>query len=101
MGTNALERLLGEDRRLVILRLLGKAPGNELNHYVLQVALEDKGHRISLDAVLSELSWLEEQGLVTLESLPGMTVAALTARGLDVSLGRARVPGVKIPVPGQ
>ena len=101
MGINAAERLFAEDRRLVILCVLDRAPGSQTNHYVLRDALGDQGHRISLDAVLSELSWLQEQGLVRLEELRDVTVAVLTARGQDASRGWVRIPGVKKPAPGQ
>lgn len=94
-------RLLSEDRRLVLLRVLEKAPGREVNHYILREALDDIGHNVSYDTVLSELAWLEEQGLVTVERLGGLHVASLTARGLDVGMGRAYHPGVKKPVPGE
>ncbi|MDR1359478.1 MAG: ArsR family transcriptional regulator [Deltaproteobacteria bacterium] len=100
MGTN-FARLLSEDRRLVILRLLEKAPGSEANHYILREALEERGHKVGCDVVRSELAWLEEQGLVSLEILESLAVAALTGRGLDVGRGRSRCPGVKMPAPGE
>jgi hypothetical protein len=59
------------------------------------------GHNVSRDVVLVELSWLAEQGLVTLEDLGTMKVATITGRGQDAALGRADVPGVKKPVPGE
>jgi DNA-binding transcriptional ArsR family regulator len=98
---NSFAHLLSEDRRLVILRILEKAPGSEANHYLLREALDSMGHNVSRDVVMTELSWLAEQGLVTLEDLGSMKVAALTGRGQDVALGRAVVPGVKKPVPGE
>ena len=101
MKGDSFARLLSEDRRLEILRLLDLAPGSELNHYVLREALASRAHNVSLDVVLSELSWLEEQGLVALERLEGLVMARLNGRGQDVARGRARVPGVKTPVPGE
>lgn len=98
---NSFARLLSEDRRLVLLRILDRAPGSEANHYILRDALDAMGHNVSRDVVRGELAWLEEQGLVSLEQLGGMTVAALTGRGHDVAQGRAVVPGVKKPVPGE
>lgn len=98
---NSFARLLSEDRRLVLLRILDRAPGNEANHYILRDALDSMGHNVSRDVVRGELAWLEEQGLVTLEQLESMTVAALTGRGQDAAQGRAVVPGVKKPVPGE
>lgn len=98
---NSFTRLLSEDRRLVVLRILDRAPGNEANHYILRDALDSMGHNVSRDVVRGELAWLEEQGLITVENLGSMSVAQLTGRGQDVSLGRAVVPGVKKPVPGE
>lgn len=98
---NNFARLLSEDRRLVLLRILDRAPGSEANHYILREALDGVGHNVSRDIVLAELFWLAEQGLVTLDDLGSMKVATLTGRGQDVALGRAVVPGVKKPVPGE
>ncbi len=90
------------DRRLALLRTLEEAPGFAANHSVLHSALRDFGHEPSRDQVLSDLHWLREQGLVTLdESLGGkVIVARITERGADVAHGRATVPGVKRPSPG-
>lgn len=98
---NNFARLLSEDRRLVLLRVLDRAPGSEANHYILRSALDSMGHNVGHDAVLTELAWLQEQGLLTTETLGAMTVAHLTSRGQDVAQGRALVPGVKKPVPGE
>ncbi len=94
-------QLLSADRRLVLLRILDRAPGNEANHYILREALDNMGHNVSHDTTLTELSWLQEQGLVMLEDLGGTKVARLTGRGQDVALGRSLVSGVKKPVPGE
>lgn len=96
---NAFERLLNEDRRLMILRLLAQDPGYRLNIYVLRPALDAVGHAVSMDKVEGDLAWLAEQGLVTVGKASDVTVATLTARGADVGAGRATVPGVKRPEP--
>lgn len=98
---NSFARLLSEDRRLVLLRILDCAPGCEANHYILRDALDSMGHNVGREVVLTELAWLEEQGLATVENLGSLTVAHLTGRGHDVAQGRAMVPGVKKPVPGE
>lgn len=87
---------IAEDQRRVILATLEGDPGYSHNEHVLRSALGHWGHAVSRDALRTELSWLVEQGLVT---LAGETVwtARLTARGEDVALGRARVPGVARP----
>ena len=57
------------------------------------------GHRLSRDKVRTQLSWLQEQGLVTLVDRAGCQIATLTTRGLDVATGNTTVPGVKRPRP--
>lgn len=85
------------DVRLVALRLLAEMPAYRSNSSVLTMALERYGHAVSRDQVKTELRWLEEQGLVTVEDLDTVFVATLTERGQDVATGRAMVPGVKRP----
>lgn len=92
--------VLTEDRRLCLLRLLTQAPAASANTYVLHSALQAMGHSCSADQVATDVSWLAEQGLVTVEDLGKIRVVKLTARGDDVAAGRALVPGVKRPVPG-
>jgi hypothetical protein len=61
------------------------------------MVLDKYGHNISRDLVVSHLTWLQEQALLTLENVGGIQVATLSARGEDVAAGRATVPGVKRP----
>lgn len=93
------------DRRLALLRILKEAPGYSANDSVLHTALESIGHKASRDTVRADMTWLDEQELVRLESMPvpggrEILVAAMRERGLDVATGRARHPGVKTPAPG-
>lgn len=92
---------LTEDRRLVILRLLEQVPGYALNNSVVHTGLAKFAHHVSRDVINSDFAWLAEQGLVEVETvMASVQVATLTARGMDVALGRAVVPGVKRPGPG-
>ena len=88
---------LSEDRRLVILRVLVEMPTYRANSSVLHTVLGEWGHEPSRDQVKSELRWLEEQQLVTLDDVGegSVLLAKLTERGIDVAEGRARVDGVK------
>ena len=95
----AFEQFQQQDRRLVILRMLAEDVDYRVNSAVLQGGLDLFGHAISRDALHTELAWLAEQGLVTVETVATVQVAALTARGLDVVKGRATQPGVKRPGP--
>lgn len=99
-----LAEILREDRRICLLRSLGCVPERRASHLVLHEVLDSLGHGVSRDQLLADLAWLAEQGLVACDCLKpggnGCTVATLTPRGLDVALGRAVVPGVKRPLPG-
>lgn len=88
------------DRRLVILQLLARSHSYVSHEYLIYAALPGFGHDSSLDRVRTDLAWLEEQGLVTLDSPGDVRLAKLTQRGLDVAGGRATVSGVKRPGPG-
>ena len=95
----SFKNLLTEDRRLVLLRFLTEAPAMALNTSVLHTALDAYGHAVSRDQVETDAARLAEQGLITLEEVGPVRVAALTGRGSDVAQGRAVVPGVKRPGP--
>jgi hypothetical protein len=88
---------LRQDIRLVILRLLVEMTAYRANSSVLTMALDSYGHTLSRDQVKTELSWLAEQGALTLEDVGPVLVATLSERGQDIAAGRARVPGIKRP----
>ena len=95
-----LSRLVIEDQRLTVLQLLAEAKGYDLSRHVLSPALEQLGHRPSTAALRTLLSWLEEQGMVTIKMIgEDLEVATLTSRGADVASGRASCPGIKRPPP--
>lgn len=96
---SAFRDLVEEDRRLVVLRFLAEDAGYTLNTSVLQDGLCRVGHCVSRDQVATLAAWLLDQGLVEVEAVGPVTVVRLTARGVDVATGRARVPGVKRPSP--
>ena len=90
--------LLAADQRLVILRLLAEQISYKANSSVLTMRMDQLGHAVSRDQVRTHLAWLGEQALVAVdEPVPGVVVATLTERGMDVASGRAVVPGVKRP----
>ena len=92
--------IITADMRLAILRLLEQDTDYAHNEYVLQRALEQLGHSISADRLRTELRWLEEQQLITIDG-GSVCVAKLTSRGVDAALGRARIDGIARPRPGQ
>lgn len=95
----AYKNMLEQDQRLVILRALSEMNGTA-NDSVLQKVLFTYGHRVSRDQVKTHLYWLNEQGLIEIESVLSTDVATITSRGVDVANGFARVPGVGQPRAG-
>ena len=88
---------LRQDQRLVILRILAEMPSYTANSSVLYEALGHYGHNPTRDQVKTEIRWLEEQGLVSVDDAGGVLVARITERGADVVAARTIVPGVKKP----
>ncbi|MDB5432410.1 MAG: hypothetical protein JWP35_3526 [Caulobacter sp.] len=86
--------------RLTVLRLLEVAPSCRANDSLLRDAAEGYGLSATRDQVRTEITWLNEQGLVTTEELGSLLLATLTSRGDDVAKGRATAPGVQRPSPG-
>lgn len=92
--------LVREDTRLGILQLLEEDPAYSQNERVLRAALDaTRAHAVSADSVRTELGWLKEQGLVTIEPVGELWLAKLTRRGEDVAMGRSRQAGVARPAP--
>lgn len=91
---------LAEDRRLVILRVLLESSAYTANEYLLHSMVERLGHVVSTDRIHTDLVWLQEQDLLTVDEVAGVRIAKLLTRGEDVARGRAEVPGVKRPRAG-
>lgn len=91
-----------EQRRLVMLRLLSEQPGYASNSSILHAGLVAYGVPSSRDDVQTDLAWLQDQGLVSLELVPdaaALSVVRLTQRGDDAAKGLTVVPGVRRPSP--
>lgn len=88
---------LRKDVRLVLLRVLDEMPSYRANSSVLANVLHQFGHAATHDQVKTELRWLAEQGLLTLDEAGGVLVATLAERGQDVAEGRAVVDGIARP----
>lgn len=95
------QELVAEHLRITILRRLLEQSDYALNESLLLDLVEPLGFAPSRDNLRAQMAWLAEQGLVTLGGLDHCQVATLTARGEDVARGRATVPGVKRPRPGE
>lgn len=86
--------------RITLLRFLAGQAAYKGNSSLLCDGADAVGFSTTRDRVKTELAWLAEQGLVkTSVSETGLMIAVLTERGLDVSAGKVRVPGVKAPGP--
>lgn len=85
--------------RITMLRLLAGQADYRLNSSLLCDGCDAMGIAVSRDGIRTQLAWLAEQGLVTNADLDRLVIAKLTERGLDVALGKTRVPGVKPPSP--
>lgn len=99
MSATTAARVVEQDRRQAILAALLVAPGYTMARSSLRRRLEMVGYLASMDALAIDLSWLDETaGLV--EQLE-LDAVRLTERGADVVIGRASVPGVTRPSPGE
>lgn len=84
-----------EDRRAWLLKMLSEQPGYRANNATLYLAASHYGIAASNDDVLTDLNWLQEQGLIGLERVTdSVAVATLLSRGQDVVHGLTSVPGV-------
>jgi len=87
-------------RRLAILAHLAHCDEYRSNTDILSDICNDLGITTSRDQLNTTLAWLAEQALVTLAPCgSSITLVTATLRGVDVALGRARVPGVQRPQP--
>lgn len=94
----SLETRRTEYARLVILRLLMAVPGYTLDERLLGEEVNGFGCNLSRDALRTQMAWLAEQGLLTVNALGGVTqIAKLAVRGKDVAEGLAQTPGVARP----
>ena len=88
--------------RLAILRALTEAVQHTVNDSVLSSLMDQLGLPVTRDQLRTQLSWLEEQGLIRLtRPTEGLVVATLRERGADVAIGRAQIDGVQRPSPGR
>ena len=94
-----LNTLVLQDRRLALLNLLANSSGYKAGGPMLQLALAGLGHSVALDTVSSDLAWLRDSALLSLDTVGGIHIALLTPRGLDVAKGYTQVPGVARPRP--
>lgn len=90
-----------EQQRLVLLQALAQDPDYRTNDLILATWLDETGMTLSADKLRTELTWLEEQGFVTLAALGTLTIATLTNRGLDIAQGKTSAAGIARPRPAE
>lgn len=90
---------LRADRRLRILQILLHTPAYQTNENVLQCLLYVLGHCISGDALRSDLTWLQEQGLIDVHEAHCLWVARLLDRGEEFCRGGVTQNGIAKPKP--
>lgn len=95
-----MSNVIEKNRRLAILQFLADGPDYSMNASVLQSALRAIGHSVSKDRLETDCHWLNEQGLVEIQSedLP-VSLLKITQRGLEVAAGIVIHPGVDRPLP--
>ncbi|WP_304616962.1 VpaChn25_0724 family phage protein [Paracoccus sp. (in: a-proteobacteria)] len=86
-------------RRLAVLRHLAEVPEYVSNASILQDVLARLGLPLSFDALVTELSWLREQGFVECDPGAAFIVVTGTRRGVDLARGLSSHPGVQRPRP--
>jgi len=92
----SLASIQNKHYRLSILRALD-ALNYTSNDSIIKDSCARFGNQMSTDQVKTQLGWLAEQGLVTLERQSNYVIATLTSRGQDVAQGISFVDGVQRP----
>lgn len=93
------EERMQQNRRLCVLKTLADMPGFRANESLIHQTVVDFAFPATRDQIRSDLTWLKEQGLVTIDVVCDVMIGAITGRGEDVAAGRAIVPGVQRPQP--
>lgn len=97
MAAGAMARMVREEARLVILRLLAEDVSHTSNSSLLARGLEVYGITKSRDWLHTEIRHLADLGAVAATDADSVMVVRLTARGLDHVERRAWIEGVKRP----
>lgn len=86
-------------RRLAILRHLEGCSDYTSNASILTDVLDGVGVRSSRSQVITELSWLNENGFVTTVDHGDFVVAQATQSGVEIASGRSTHPDIQRPSP--
>ena len=92
--TKSIAKFTVEARRLRILQTLHNA-----TEYTADLEVLCDYLLIGMMALLEEVEWLTDHGLVELDRVDDVTSVRLTRLGKDVAMGRERITGVRRPEP--
>jgi hypothetical protein len=92
--SKSLATLSTELSRLKVLQALLNA-----SEYTLDMEVLCDHQAVSMLQLTENVAWLEENGLVGLDQVDGMTLVQMSRTGMDVALGRLQQPGVRKPDP--
>jgi hypothetical protein len=98
--TGYINATLRPHARIAILRFIEAAPKYISNVSMLTEQLPRVGIAYTRDQVETELEWLAEQDMVTLERNGAFIVVTATVRGVEVAQGTARHAKIQRPRPG-
>lgn len=93
----SMDKIIREDARLVILRVLSEQTDRRLNSSLIQTTLENYGITRTRDWVHDEMRRLEEMAAITVVEVGSVRVACLTQKGADHVERRLVIEGVKRP----
>lgn len=97
----SFQNIQKEDRRATILNSLQQDTDYTQNDQILKSVLASVGHKASDATLQSDLSWLSDAELITVEWVGDICIASLTRHGEDVATGATTIKGVKRPRPAQ
>lgn len=87
-------------RRIAILRHLKDCSEFTSNASILTDVLAGVGVNSTRAQIVTELHWLQEQGMVELVDKGDFVVARATESGVEIATGRATHPDIKRPRAG-
>ena len=86
-------------RRLAILRHLEACSDYTSNASILTDVLDGVGVGSTRDQVITELTWLNDNGFVTTSAKGDFVIATITQSGVEIALARGTHPDIQRPSP--
>lgn len=84
-------------RRLAILRHLEQVSAYTANASILRDVLNGVGVGSTFDQVITEVAWLQENGMVQMYDHGDFVIAEATMRGIEIARGEATHPDIQRP----